>query len=95
MNLAERCRRFAELPQPNQRKLTFLGALKVQLRVTTALMMRGALMRYGHENLGFFWLIGRTAFDDHWRDGHVDISGNRSRARRGNRPICLDRDTAC
>ncbi len=27
-------------------------------RVITALMLRDALMRFGHENLGFFWIMG-------------------------------------
>ncbi|MCZ8186542.1 MAG: ABC transporter permease [Beijerinckiaceae bacterium] len=33
-------------------------ASAVQLRVVSALMIREALTRYGHENLGFFWIMG-------------------------------------
>src|SRR5258706_169269 len=33
-------------------------SLPVQLRVIRALMIRDAMSRYGHENLGFFWLMG-------------------------------------
>jgi capsular polysaccharide transport system permease protein len=36
----------------------FLGALRVQMRVLYALMMRDAMSRYGHKDLGFFWLMG-------------------------------------
>jgi capsular polysaccharide transport system permease protein len=36
----------------------FLGALRVQIRVLYALMIREAMTRYGHKDLGFFWLIG-------------------------------------
>ena len=36
----------------------FLGSLRVQLRVLYALMIREAMSRYGHTNLGFFWLMG-------------------------------------
>ena len=32
--------------------------LVVQTRVIAALMIRDAMARYGHENLGFFWVIG-------------------------------------
>lgn len=31
---------------------------RVQARVVAALMIRDAMGRYGHENLGFFWVIG-------------------------------------
>jgi len=36
----------------------FLGALRVQVRVLYALMIREAMSRYGHTDLGFFWLMG-------------------------------------
>jgi capsular polysaccharide transport system permease protein len=36
----------------------FLGAVRVQMRVLYALMMREAMSRYGHKDLGFFWLMG-------------------------------------
>lgn len=35
----------------------FVGA-KVQARIISALMIREAMGRYGHDNLGFFWVIG-------------------------------------
>jgi len=37
---------------------SFLQAFAVQRRVIAALMIREALSRYGHENLGFFWVMG-------------------------------------
>jgi capsular polysaccharide transport system permease protein len=36
----------------------FLDALRVQIRVLYALMIREAMSRYGHKDLGFFWLMG-------------------------------------
>ncbi len=30
----------------------------VQIRIISALMIREAMTRYGHENLGFFWIMG-------------------------------------
>ena len=39
-------------------KRTFWQALPVQMRVVGALMLREASTRYGHENIGFFWLMG-------------------------------------
>jgi capsular polysaccharide transport system permease protein len=36
----------------------FLVALRVQIRVLYALMIREAMGRYGHTDLGFFWLMG-------------------------------------
>jgi capsular polysaccharide transport system permease protein len=33
-------------------------AQKVQLRIISALMVREAMTRFGHENLGFFWIMG-------------------------------------
>jgi capsular polysaccharide transport system permease protein len=36
----------------------FLPAVRVQIRVLYALMIREAMSRYGHTNLGFFWLMG-------------------------------------
>lgn len=59
MTLVERVRAFAEVPEPESgKRRSFWGALRVQVRVTQALMLREALARYGHENLGFFWLMG-------------------------------------
>jgi capsular polysaccharide transport system permease protein len=36
----------------------FPSALRVQLRVIGALMLREAMARFGRENIGFFWLMG-------------------------------------
>lgn len=59
MTLVERLRAFAEVPQPETgTRRPFGAAFLVQTRVVMALMLRGALSRYGHENLGFFWLMG-------------------------------------
>jgi capsular polysaccharide transport system permease protein len=35
----------------------FVSCLRKQLRVVGALMLREAMTRYGHENIGFFWLM--------------------------------------
>ncbi len=40
------------------RRPTFWRTLAVNGRVIGALLMRDGTMRYGHENLGFFWVIG-------------------------------------
>jgi capsular polysaccharide transport system permease protein len=37
---------------------TLLRGLKRQARVISALMIREAMSRYGHESLGFFWVMG-------------------------------------
>lgn len=58
MSLLQNLARFAELPRASGRQISFVAALNVQRRVITALMLRDALMRFGHENLGFFWLMG-------------------------------------
>lgn len=58
MSLLQAFARFAELPPTNGSKTSFVAALNVQRRVITALMLRDALTRFGHENLGFFWLMG-------------------------------------
>lgn len=58
MKLIEHVLRFAETPVPAGKRMSFLGAVRVQLRIISALMARGALMRFGHENLGFFWIMG-------------------------------------
>lgn len=39
-------------------KLEYFRSLSIQLRVIGALMIRDALGRFGHDNLGFFWIIG-------------------------------------
>lgn len=38
-------------------KATMLGAARVQLRTISALVVREALAKYGHESLGFFWIM--------------------------------------
>jgi capsular polysaccharide transport system permease protein len=40
------------------RRRGFLASLKIQIRIIGALMMRDGSSRYGHENLGFFWVMG-------------------------------------
>lgn len=50
-----------KLPRPasyDGGKRGVIEAGSVQLRVISALMIREALTRYGHENLGFFWIMG-------------------------------------
>lgn len=37
---------------------TFMDSLRVQRKVIHALMVRDAMARFGHENLGFFWVMG-------------------------------------
>src|ERR1700704_4362459 len=39
-------------------RTNFRKSLAVQFRVIGALMIREAMSRYGHESLGFFWLMG-------------------------------------
>lgn len=39
------------------RPQTFFEALRVNLRMLGALMLREASARYGHENMGFFWIM--------------------------------------
>lgn len=41
-------------PRPRR----FIEALAIQFRIIGALMMREGSSRYGHENLGFFWVMG-------------------------------------
>lgn len=41
-----------------QRSQSWQTGLLIQARVIKALMIRDALSRYGHDNLGFFWVIG-------------------------------------
>jgi capsular polysaccharide transport system permease protein len=44
------------------RRRTFTSAFRTNLRVLGALMMREASSRYGHENLGFFWVMAEPLF---------------------------------
>jgi capsular polysaccharide transport system permease protein len=41
---------------------TFFASLRINLRVLGALLMREASSRYGHENIGFFWIMGHPLF---------------------------------
>lgn len=54
------------LPHPTPRRAAprrgFLASLSINVRVLGALMMREGTMRYGHENLGFFWVMGEPMF---------------------------------
>jgi capsular polysaccharide transport system permease protein len=47
-----------QLHTPSRRAPPFWRSLAVNARVIGALLMRDGTMRYGHENLGFFWVIG-------------------------------------
>lgn len=40
----------------------FFSSLALNLRILSALMMREGSARYGHENLGFFWVMGEPLF---------------------------------
>jgi len=40
------------------RRSSFAVGSRVQVRIVAALMIRDAMGRFGHENLGFFWVIG-------------------------------------
>jgi capsular polysaccharide transport system permease protein len=41
---------------------TLLSSLVLNARIIGALMIREGSSRYGHENLGFFWIIGEPLF---------------------------------
>lgn len=43
---------------PSRPRASFWRAAAINARVVGALLMRDGTMRYGHENLGFFWVIG-------------------------------------
>lgn len=43
---------------PSRLRPTFWGSLSINARIIGALLMRDGTIRYGHENLGFFWVIG-------------------------------------
>lgn len=45
-------------PQQTPPQTPFRVAFLIQRKVIAALMIRDALRRFGHENLGFFWVIG-------------------------------------
>jgi capsular polysaccharide transport system permease protein len=44
------------------RTQTFGAALGLNLRVLGALLMREGIVKYGHHNLGFFWVMGEPLF---------------------------------
>src|SRR3954454_17210141 len=43
---------------PSRRRPSFWACLKINARIVGALVMREGTTRFGHENLGFFWVIG-------------------------------------
>lgn len=45
-------------PRATRRPGDFVRCMIVQMRITGALMLRETMRRYGHESLGFFWLLG-------------------------------------
>ena len=47
-----------DIRTPTRPRPTFWRSLGVNSRVIGALIMREGTMRFGHENLGFFWVIG-------------------------------------
>jgi capsular polysaccharide transport system permease protein len=47
-----------EITTPSRRPPNFWRSLLVNARIVGALVMRDGTMRFGHENLGFFWVIG-------------------------------------
>lgn len=47
--------RYIQFDDPER---LWLRGLRAQAQVIGALMLRDAVARYGHENLGFFWIIG-------------------------------------
>lgn len=47
-----------DISTPTRPRPTFWRSLGVTARVVGALIMREGTMRFGHENLGFFWVIG-------------------------------------
>jgi capsular polysaccharide transport system permease protein len=47
---------------PSGIKHGFRYAAMTNLRIVGALMMREGMLRYGHESLGFFWVMGEPLF---------------------------------
>ena len=47
-----------KITSPSRRPPNFWRSLLVNARIVGALVMREGTMRFGHENLGFFWVIG-------------------------------------
>lgn len=58
MSILQRLQSIAQLPAATGRRQSLGSALNIQRQVITALMLRDALVRFGHENLGFFWIMG-------------------------------------
>lgn len=54
-NLINRLARLVAVEHPNA---SMRRGFVSQMRVISALMIREAMARFGHENLGFFWVIG-------------------------------------
>jgi capsular polysaccharide transport system permease protein len=48
----------SDISTPTRPRPTFARQLAVNARIVGALVMREGTMRFGHENLGFFWVIG-------------------------------------
>jgi len=48
----------AQISTPTRVTPPFSRSLAVNVRVIGALLMCEGTLRYGHENLGFFWVIG-------------------------------------
>jgi capsular polysaccharide transport system permease protein len=47
---------------PSRPRFGFRSAVATNLRIVGALMMREGMLRYGHESLGFFWVMGEPLF---------------------------------
>ena len=52
----------ASIQTPTKARTPFLASAALNGRIIGALMMREGTMRFGHENLGFFWVIGEPLF---------------------------------
>jgi len=48
----------SEISTPSRPRATFARQLAINARIIGALVMREGTMRFGHENLGFFWVVG-------------------------------------
>ena len=48
----------SQITTPSRQRPTFWRQLILNARIIGALVMREGTMRFGHENLGFFWVIG-------------------------------------
>jgi capsular polysaccharide transport system permease protein len=52
----------ASIHQPSGPRQSFMPSLALNLRIIGALMMREGTARFGHESLGFFWVMGEPLF---------------------------------